>query len=77
MDMEVYVHQAYPKMLYHESGDRTVVATLAEHEALGAGWAESPNGPWTQPVSVPEAGRLAPAVERHTPRPRGRPKRKR
>ena len=75
--MDEYIPLPYPKMLYHESGDRTVVATLAEYEALGAGWAESPSGPWTKRVPVPEADRLTPAVQGPTPRPRGRPKRKR
>lgn len=37
-----YVHQPYPKCLYHVSGTSAIVQNAAEHAAIGAGWFESP-----------------------------------
>lgn len=44
-----YTHQAYPKMVYaNRDGEivHEVVNSPRELEELGAGWAESPDGPF-------------------------------
>ena len=37
-----YVHQDYPKHLYHRDGRSEIVANAIAHQLLGAGWYESP-----------------------------------
>jgi hypothetical protein len=36
------IPDAFPKWLYHASGDRTIVASQAAQDALGPEWAETP-----------------------------------
>mgnify|MGYP003658896007 CR=1 FL=1 len=46
---------AYPKAVYTKRDGKiinTVVQTPAELKALGPGWAESPDGPFTTPKRV-------------------------
>jgi|TARA_B100000949_G_C14289143_1_gene456182 hypothetical protein len=52
---ESYPYQAYPKMVYAKCDGEvinTVVQTPAELKALGLGWAESPDGPFS--VKAPQ-----------------------
>jgi hypothetical protein len=46
---------SYPKMVYTERNGKvvhTIVNTPSELKALGHGWAESPEGPFTTPKRV-------------------------
>jgi len=55
---EEYVHQDYPKMMYHEDGRPPVIVDSAEEEkALGSGWYASPAeyGVETAPAAPPGA----------------------
>ena len=37
-----YVHQEYPKCIYHKTKGNIVVNSLEERKALGKGWCDSP-----------------------------------
>ena len=60
-----YEHQSYPKMVYtNRNGEivHEVVNTPRELDALGPGWADSPDGPFsttkrTTPQAKPKAKR--------------------
>lgn len=44
-----YVHQEYPKCLYHPTLDSVIVGNEDEHAALGSEWKEVPYGPMSHP----------------------------
>ena len=44
-----YIHQDFPKCVYHESAEPVVVDDEDALAALGPGWAETPFGPMTHP----------------------------
>lgn len=45
-DEDVYVHQDYPKWLFHEDGRKLIVQDYQEELEMGQGWGYSPVGPF-------------------------------
>lgn len=41
--MHDYVHQEFPKFMYHPTERARIVADPGEQEALGEGWTETPS----------------------------------
>ena len=50
---------SYPKWLYHSEKEPRVVADVAAHQALGAGWVESPALLELKPKTEKKPGRKA------------------
>jgi hypothetical protein len=62
-----YVHQEYPKALYHATEPARLVQNAEEHAALGPAWSEAPGGAVAgPPASAPTDPSAAPADESAT-----------
>ena len=49
LEEDPYLHEEYPKWLYHPTAEPIMVASLDEHATLDKEWKEKPYGPMTHP----------------------------